>query len=272
MSERRALTEEVVRRYRRAGKKEKGGILETTGYQRKYAIHLLNTWGRARWVRIDGKLVKLIVGRPRRARRRQRPRRYDQEVLSALKPIWYVFDCMCGKRLVVVLRTMLPLLESFGGIELSAPVRAKLQTISAATIDRLLQHERARLRLKGRTHTGPNRLPQSRHSSAPGTLLAGAFHDAVPGGQSGQSGGASAAGSMFHAARRSHGSPAPSRRAGATSASRRAPSAAGARKSRRHSFRALRPFRGPETPPSTEPTPAAARFSMPPTVGIRCCH
>ena len=162
MSERRALTEEVVRRYRRAGKKDKGGILgefvETTGYQRKYAIHLLNNWGRARWVRIDGKLVKLIVGRPRRVRRRQRPRRYDQEVLSALKPIWYVFDCMCGKRLVVVLRTMLPLLESFGGIELSAPVRGKLQTISAATIDRLLQHERARLRLKGRTHTKPGGL------------------------------------------------------------------------------------------------------------------
>ena len=102
--------------------------------------------------RLDGKLVKLVVGRPRRAKRRLRPRRYDQEVLAALKPIWYVFDFMCGKRLVVVLRTMLPMLESFGEIELTAQVRGKLNTISAATIDRLLQHERARLRLKGRTH------------------------------------------------------------------------------------------------------------------------
>ena len=53
---------------------------------------------------------------------------------------------MCGKRLVVVLRTMLPVLESFGEIR------------SAATIDRLLQRERAQLRLKGRTHTKPGSL------------------------------------------------------------------------------------------------------------------
>ena len=146
MSEKRALTDEVVRRYRRAGKKEKGVMLgefvETTGYTRKYAIHLLNSWGRWRWVRIDGKLVKLVVGRRRRAKRRARPRRYDQEVLKALKQIWYVFDFMCGKRLVVVLRTMLPVLDSFGEIPLSAEVRAKLLSISAATIDRLLQRER----------------------------------------------------------------------------------------------------------------------------------
>ena len=74
-------------------------------------------------VRIDGKLVKLVVGRPRPAQRRVRPRRYNQEVLVALKLIWYVFDCMCGKRLVVVLRTMLPMLGSFGEIELTASVR-----------------------------------------------------------------------------------------------------------------------------------------------------
>jgi hypothetical protein len=162
MSSRRDLTEQRARRYRRASKKEKGRILdefvESTGYKRKYAIHLLNWWRRTRVVRIDGKPVKLIVGRPRPAQRRVRPRRYDQEVLTALKLIWYVFDCMCGKRLVVVLRTMLPMLESFGEIELTAPVRSKLITISAATIDRLLQGERARLHLKSRTHTKPGTL------------------------------------------------------------------------------------------------------------------
>ena len=162
MGERRALTEQVARRYRRAGKKEKavmlGEFVQTTGYTRKYAIHLLNSWGRTRLVQIDGQMVKLVVGRPRRAKRRARPRRYDQEVLKALKQIWYVFDFMCGKRLVVVLRTMLPVLDSFGEIPLTAEVRAKLLTISAATIDRLLQHERARLSLKGRSHTKPGTL------------------------------------------------------------------------------------------------------------------
>ena len=162
MSTRRELTEELARRYRQAGRKEKGVILdefvETTGYQRKYAIHLLNWWGRRRLVWIDGKPVKLVVGRRRRGKRRARPRRYDQQVLKALKQIWYVFDFMCGKRLVMVLRTMLPKLESFGEIQVSAEVRAKLLTISAATIDRLLAAERNRLRLKGRSRTRPGTL------------------------------------------------------------------------------------------------------------------
>ena len=134
MSTRRELTEELAQRYRRASRKEKGCILDqfvqTTGYRRKYAIQLLNWWGRSRLVWIDGKPVKLVVGRRRRSKRRARPRHYDRQVLTALQQIWYVFDFMCGKRLVVVLRTMLPTLESFGEIQVSAEVRAKLLTIS----------------------------------------------------------------------------------------------------------------------------------------------
>jgi len=162
MSTRRELTEDLARRYRQASKKEKGVILDqfvqTTGYQRKYAIQLLNWWGRSRLVWIDGKPVKLVVGRRRRRKRRARPRRYDRQVLKALKQIWYVFDFMCGKRLVVVLRTMLPRLESFGEIQVSPEVRAKLLTISAATIDRLRAPERNRLYLKGRSRTKPGTL------------------------------------------------------------------------------------------------------------------
>ncbi len=51
MGERRALTEQVARRYRSAARKDKtvilGEFVEATGYTRKYAIHLLNSWGRA---------------------------------------------------------------------------------------------------------------------------------------------------------------------------------------------------------------------------------
>ena len=66
--------------------------------------------------------MKLVVGRPRPGQRRLRPRRYDQEVLVALQLIWYVFDCMCSKLLVVVLRTMLPMLESFGEIRFTPSI------------------------------------------------------------------------------------------------------------------------------------------------------
>ena len=49
MAERRALTQQVARRYRSVSKQEKavmlGDFVETTGYARKYAIHLLDSWG-----------------------------------------------------------------------------------------------------------------------------------------------------------------------------------------------------------------------------------
>ena len=62
MGERGALTEEMARRYRSASKQKKavvlGEFVDTTGYTRKYAIHLLNSWGRTRVVRIDGQMVR----------------------------------------------------------------------------------------------------------------------------------------------------------------------------------------------------------------------
>jgi alpha-mannosidase len=50
MSEKRSVTRETVSRYRIVDKKHKQRILDeftqTTGYRRKYAIHLLSTWGK----------------------------------------------------------------------------------------------------------------------------------------------------------------------------------------------------------------------------------
>jgi hypothetical protein len=49
MHEKKALTREVSKRYQKAGRKEKTRILDelvkTTGYNRKYALHLLANWG-----------------------------------------------------------------------------------------------------------------------------------------------------------------------------------------------------------------------------------
>ena len=70
MGERGALTEEMARRYRSASKQKKavvlGEFVDTTGYTRKYAIHLLNSWGRTRVVRIDGQMVRWSDGQARR--------------------------------------------------------------------------------------------------------------------------------------------------------------------------------------------------------------
>ena len=66
MHERLALTNTMATQYRRSTKKEKGELLNaycnTTGYNRKYAIRILSTWGTVKLVRIDGKLIRLKAG------------------------------------------------------------------------------------------------------------------------------------------------------------------------------------------------------------------
>ena len=117
MSERKALTSQTAARYRKSTKKEKGKILDefvaATDHTRKYASWLLRNWGKKTLVRLDGEVVELVVGRRRKKRRKPRERIYDEEVFRALKEVWIMFDCLCGKRLVAILRTMLPILEKF---------------------------------------------------------------------------------------------------------------------------------------------------------------
>ncbi len=162
MSERKALTRQTAARYRRSAKKKKGKILDefiaSTKYTRKYGSWILRNWGKRKIVRLDGELVELVVGRPRKKRRKPRERIYDEEVFQALKKVWAIFDCICGKRLVVVLKTMLPILEKFGEIDLNEEVRGKLERIGACTVDRLLAKEKQTLRIKGRGHTKPGTL------------------------------------------------------------------------------------------------------------------
>ena len=142
VSERKALIRKHAKRYRKSTKKQKGRILEefvhSTDYSRKYAGWILRNWGTKRIVFLNDELIELVVGHPKKRRRRPRERIYDETVFDALKKVWVIFDCICGKRLVAVLKTMLPILEKFEEIELTDEVRQKLRHISAATIDRLL--------------------------------------------------------------------------------------------------------------------------------------
>jgi hypothetical protein len=157
MCERKAVTAQLAPKYRKAGKKKKSEMLnqfvELSGYNRKYAIFLLQNWGKRRVVLIDGELVEIVVGSVRKKKRKPREKIYGSREKKALKKVWIIFDCPCGKRLVPLLRMMLPILENFGEIELDESTRANLQRISAATIDRLLKQEKKRLQFRGRTHT-----------------------------------------------------------------------------------------------------------------------
>ncbi|MFW5695967.1 MAG: integrase catalytic domain-containing protein [Alkalispirochaeta sp.] len=157
MRERRALTKEIAVRYRSESKNGKQAILDefcrTTGYHRKYAVRLLNSWGTKKIHVMDGKLVEIVVGELRQPKKRTRERVYDEPVQTALRKIWELFDYQCGKRLVVLMRANMEALKAEPEFDIDETIAVKLCRISASTVDRLLKSERRKLELKGRSHT-----------------------------------------------------------------------------------------------------------------------
>ena len=157
MKGKRELTAVKGSRYRKASKNEKHKILDDflkdTGYNRKYAIHLLANWGKQKLCLVKGKPVRLIVGIPRERKRRVGKPLYGPAVKKALRKIWELFDYMCGKRLGVLIRLNIAVLARQADLGVDKQVRQKLLHISPATIDRILAPQRKRLQLKGRSHT-----------------------------------------------------------------------------------------------------------------------
>lgn len=161
MKDKKALTQELARRYRRSDRKHKTAILDefvkTTGYRRKYAIHLLANWGKSKTRIIDGELVNIVVGRPKKRKRVGRVI-YGAEVKVAVKELWEFFDYMCGKRLVVLIRMNIEALVSEPELSIDKEVKRQLLSISAATIDRILKPEREKIRFKSRARTRPGSI------------------------------------------------------------------------------------------------------------------
>src|ERR1700730_945392 len=128
MGARREVVSAVAERYRPDKRGEKGRILDelcaTTGWHRKHAVRAL----RQRETVMPGE-----VGASR-----ERRRRYGPAIKEALTELWGASDRVCGKRLKVMIATLLPALERNGRLTLDEADRARVLAISAATIDRLL--------------------------------------------------------------------------------------------------------------------------------------
>lgn len=157
MKERRAVAVQMSPSYRRAGKKQKGVILQQfidlTGYVRRYGARLLRQHDkktRAGPITIVGDVSKKV-------RRTRRPI-YDDEVVADLRKIWMIMDCICGKRLKAALADVIPVLKRNMEIQLSPASEQKLLKISASTIDRLLASDRKKQMVKGRSGTKPGTL------------------------------------------------------------------------------------------------------------------
>jgi len=158
VKEKQKATRITAARYQEASKKKKGAILDEfialTGYDRCYASYLLKNHGRKVW--INNKVI--VVGDIRKRHKRQRQRTYGEDVLKALKQVWVIMDCICGKRLRPMLKEMLVILQRHKEIKVIGETKKKLLRISASTIDRILKTERKKYELKGRSLTKPGTL------------------------------------------------------------------------------------------------------------------
>lgn len=160
MKERKPIYRVYAEKYRKAKrKKSKMEILinftETTGLNRKYSATLLRN--HCKNVRIGGNyLLKGDIGK--KVPRPGRKKKYDESVLKPLKIIWKIMDFICGKRLQVIMTTVISNLKIHGRLRLNKDVEQKLKEISASSIDRLLKSERKRIELKGRSGTKPGTL------------------------------------------------------------------------------------------------------------------
>ena len=139
------LTDAIRARYGRSSDKAKRKILDefiaATGYHEKSAIRVLNAAPTAK-VR----------------QTRKRPSLYDEAARAALIVLWEASDRVCGKRLKALVPILLPALERNGHLKLGDEIRAKVLSMSASTIDRLLRTPRSATR----TRRTPKVMPDPR--------------------------------------------------------------------------------------------------------------
>jgi hypothetical protein len=160
MPGKKELANEVSKRYQKAGKKEKTLILnefvETTGYHRKYALHILANWGKSTTVCISGETVKLKAGTRKRRKGGGRKPVYTGEFTISLEKIWAFFWYRCGKILAPFIRENMGFLEA--PFRITPEVKELLLKASPSTIDRVLTAGKKKLALKGKSGTKPGKL------------------------------------------------------------------------------------------------------------------
>ena len=143
MAARDELVAAVAGRYAQGDRGERGRILDefasVTGYHRKHAMRLLRA----------GQVNQRCGPRPGR-------RVYDDAVREALIVVWEASDRICGKRLRPLVPILLEAMERHSHVQLVPEVRARLLTMSAATIDRALRDIRRQAGTATRRRSAPS--------------------------------------------------------------------------------------------------------------------
>ena len=156
MRSRAEVTARYADAYAKASKQDKGRILdqlcEVTGWSRDNARRRL----RQKAARQRGPVL-------RPAQRRPRPFRYSYEARKVLQRVWAVSGGMCGRYLVVAMGDLLDSMQAHGHLpgkdgRYTPEVRAELEAMSSATIDRYLAPARRSDPIRGKTTTKPGSL------------------------------------------------------------------------------------------------------------------
>ena len=131
MHSRKQYLREVQKEYLGANKSAKATLLDEaqkrTKLNRKYLIRRLSA--KTRWV-IPKKTYN-------------RPREYGADLIEPLVRVWDIFDEPCGQRLTESLRDEVDRLREMDELFIDNTQACQLKKMSAKTIDRLLEHEKA---------------------------------------------------------------------------------------------------------------------------------
>jgi len=135
----------IKERYKNSSKSDKQLMLNefcaVCGYNRKYAIRLLNS-------KLTPKAIKKLS-------KGGRKKQYDDpRILEVLQEIWSKTNLPCSKRLKAIIPIWLPYYEG----ELSSALRTKLLTLSPATMDRLMAPMRSKFNKRGLATTKPGSI------------------------------------------------------------------------------------------------------------------
>lgn len=149
MGQKQAVTRKMALAYGNAGRAYKGKILDE--------LIGLTDWnrGHARGALKAALVIKVVKPKPGRVPV------YGPSIIAALVVCWTLSRAPSGKRLAPMLAIMVPLWRRDGDLDITDDEAELLTKMSAATIDRLLGPERAKLARRGRSHTKPGSLLKS---------------------------------------------------------------------------------------------------------------
>ena len=157
MAARAEITVKYARAYLKASKKDKGRLLDE--------VIAVTGWSRDNARR---RLAKAAAPRPRAVAKARKPRarKYSYDATKTLQRVWAFAGFECGKYLTAAMPVLLDALERHGELvpgkaRYSAEVRAELEAMSPATIDRYLAPARAKDPLRGLSTTKPSPLLRS---------------------------------------------------------------------------------------------------------------